>query len=65
MYMDPSLLPPKANLVANSTHRLSRLQLQQATQDIRRFVESRLESDFHLLKVRLLMTNDDAVSHPH
>lgn len=49
-YMPERLLPPKYNRDANSTHRLSRLELQKAITDIKRFVEMRLESDLHLTK---------------
>ena len=52
LYMPSSLLPPKKNHIANSTHRLTRLQIQKAINDIKRFVEARLESDLHLTKVR-------------
>jgi hypothetical protein len=51
-YMPSSVLPPKRNQVANSTHRLSRLEIQKAINDIKRFVEERLESDLHLTKVK-------------
>eukprot|EP00542_Grammatophora_oceanica_P002983 CAMPEP_0194063248 /NCGR_PEP_ID=MMETSP0009_2-20130614/79829_1 /TAXON_ID=210454 /ORGANISM="Grammatophora oceanica, Strain CCMP 410" /LENGTH=107 /DNA_ID=CAMNT_0038715303 /DNA_START=159 /DNA_END=479 /DNA_ORIENTATION=- len=49
-YMPPNLLPPERNREANSTHRLSRLDLQRAMTDVKRFVEQRLESDLHLVK---------------
>jgi aspartate--ammonia ligase len=49
-YMPPTLLPPASNQEANSTHRLSRLELQRAITDIKRFVEGRLESDLGLTK---------------
>ena len=52
-YMPVALLPPERNRVANSTHRLTRLQIQKAINDIKRFVASRLESDLHLTKVCL------------
>jgi hypothetical protein len=51
-YMPPEILPPGENLAANSTHRLSRLDVQRAIHDVKRFVEGRLESDLHLVKVR-------------
>ena len=51
-YMPDSVLPPERNREANSTHRLSRLDLQRAMTDVKRFVESRLESDLNLVKVR-------------
>jgi hypothetical protein len=50
-YMPPDVLPPKRNRNANSTHRLSRLDIQQAMTDVKRFVEARLESDLGLVKV--------------
>lgn len=50
--MDPTILPPARNLNANSTHRLTRLEIQKAINDVKRFVESRLEEDLHLTKVR-------------
>lgn len=51
-YMPPDILPPAENLTANSTHRLSRLDVQRAIHDVKRFVEGRLETDLHLVKVR-------------
>lgn len=50
-YMNPAILPPKRNRDANSTHRLSRLDIQKAINDVKRFVEKRLEEDLHLTKV--------------
>ena len=50
-YMPPELLPPKRNQNANSAHRLSRLDVQRAITDVKRFVEARLESDLDLVKV--------------
>jgi aspartate--ammonia ligase len=50
LYMPPETLPPNKNRNANSTHRLSRLDVQRASTDIKRFVESRLENDLHLVK---------------
>jgi len=52
LYMPQEVLPPKRNWEANSTHRLSRIELQKAINDIKRFVEGRLESDLNLFKVR-------------
>jgi len=49
-YMNPAILPPKRNRDANSTHRLSRLDIQKAINDVKRFVEKRLEEDLHLTK---------------
>ena len=49
-YMPEALLPPKRNREANSTHRLSRLDIQRASTDVKRFVEARLEKDFNLVK---------------
>ena len=50
LYMDPSKLPSKESLTANSTHRLSRLDRQKAMNDIKRFVENRLEQDLNVVK---------------
>jgi hypothetical protein len=52
LYMPPSILPPEQNLPANSTRRLTRLDVQRAINDVKRFVEGRLESDLRLVKVR-------------
>jgi aspartate--ammonia ligase len=49
-YMPESVLPPLANRPAISTHRLSRLDVQRAINDIKRFVEARLETDLDLVK---------------
>ncbi|GFH56299.1 aspartate--ammonia ligase [Chaetoceros tenuissimus] len=49
-YMPDSILPKEYNRIANSTHRLSRLDIQRAMTDIKRFVEARLESDLNLVK---------------
>ena len=49
-YMPETLLPPERNREANSTHRLSRLDIQRASTDVKRFVEARLEKDFNLVK---------------
>jgi aspartate--ammonia ligase len=49
-YMPSDLLPPERNREANATHRLTRLELQRAMTDIKRFVEFRLEKDLHLTK---------------
>ena len=51
-YMPEKKLPPKRNRVANSTKRLSRMDMQRAMTDVKRFVEERLEEDLHLVKVR-------------
>ena len=51
LYMPDSVLPPPRNREANSTHRLSRLDIQRAIQDVKRFVEARLESDLKVVKV--------------
>lgn len=51
-YLPEDVFPPPRNREANSTHRLSRREIQQASTDIRRFVEARFESDLHLFKVR-------------
>jgi len=50
LYMPDAVLPPKKNRNANSTHRLSRLEVQQAITDVKRFVEARLESDLKVVK---------------
>ena len=50
-YMPPELLPPPENWAANATHRLSRLEIQRASTEIKRFVEARLESDLNVIKV--------------
>jgi hypothetical protein len=50
-YMRPSMLPPERNRRASSTHRLSRLEVQRAINDVKRFVEDRLATDLHLTKV--------------
>lgn len=49
-YMPDSVLPPPHNRDANSTHRLSRRQVQIAMADAKRFIEKRLENDLHLIK---------------
>jgi aspartate--ammonia ligase len=49
-YMPEEKLPPKRNREANSTHRFSRMDLQRAITDVKRFVESRLESDLKVVK---------------
>ena len=51
MYMPDSLLPPMINRPANSTHRLSRMDIQRASTAVKRFIEHRLESDLGLVKV--------------
>ena len=50
-YMPKKLLPPIENLMASSTHRLSRMERIHAINDVKRFVESRLESDLNVSKV--------------
>jgi hypothetical protein len=62
-YMPEEILPPEYNREANSTHRLSRLELQRAMTDVKRFVESRLESDLGLVKVSNHQPNDRPWSH--
>ena len=52
IYMPMNLLPPKENWEANSSHRLSRIELQKAMTKLKRFVESRLESDLNVFEVR-------------
>ena len=41
----------KDNLMANSTRRLSRIDMQKAMTKVKRFVETRLESDLNLFQV--------------
>jgi hypothetical protein len=55
-YMPTEFLPPMKNWAANSTHRLSRLNMQRAITDVKRFVERRLEEDLNLVKVRARLT---------
>ena len=55
--MSKHLLPPERNRNANSTHRLSRLEIQKAINDLKRFVEARLETDLNLVKVRFGQKN--------
>ena len=55
IYMPMDLLPPKENWEANSTKRLSRIELQKAMTKLKRFVESRLESDLNVFEVRCLV----------
>jgi aspartate--ammonia ligase len=49
-YMPDEVLPPVYNRKANSTHRLSRLDMQRAINDVKKFVEDRLEKDLNLVK---------------
>lgn len=49
-YMPEKILPPENNRAANSTHRLSRLDIQRASIAVKRFVEKRFEEDFNLVK---------------
>jgi aspartate--ammonia ligase len=49
-YMPDKVLPPVENREANSTHRLSRLDIQRASNDIKKFIEHRLEQDLNLVK---------------
>lgn len=51
-YMPMELLPPEENWKANSTRRLSRIELQKAMSKVKRFVERRLESDLNVFEVR-------------
>ncbi|KAL7491188.1 hypothetical protein ACHAWT_002371 [Skeletonema menzelii] len=50
LYMPYDLLPPSNNWVANSTRRLSRIDLQKAITKVKRFVESRFETDLNLFE---------------
>ena len=52
-YMPRSLLPSKETILASSTNRLTRMELQKAIQDVKRFVESRFESDLNVFKVNM------------
>ena len=49
-YMPEEVLPPEWNREANSTHRLSRMDIQRASNDVKKFVENRLEKDLNLVK---------------
>eukprot|EP00581_Thalassiosira_minuscula_P016220 CAMPEP_0183733326 /NCGR_PEP_ID=MMETSP0737-20130205/40836_1 /TAXON_ID=385413 /ORGANISM="Thalassiosira miniscula, Strain CCMP1093" /LENGTH=163 /DNA_ID=CAMNT_0025966559 /DNA_START=24 /DNA_END=512 /DNA_ORIENTATION=- len=49
-YMPWELLPPKENWKANSTHRLSRIEVQKAMTKVKRFIEGRLETDLKLFE---------------
>jgi len=49
-YMPEDVLPPVENREANSTQRLSRLDIQRASNDVKKFVEARLEQDLNLVK---------------
>eukprot|EP00957_Ditylum_brightwellii_P210317 15364834-Ditylum_brightwellii.AAC.1 len=49
-YMPDSLLPPTRNREAVSTKRLSRMDLQRAITDVKRFIENRLENDLNIIK---------------
>lgn len=53
-YMPESVLPPKENRVANSTQRLTPLEIQKASTDIKRFMERRFEQDLNLTKVIII-----------
>ena len=57
LYMPTKVLPSPENLQASSTRRLSRIEVQKAITDVKRFVEARLESDFHLIRVSMIETN--------
>jgi hypothetical protein len=50
-YMPPELLPPLENRPAISTQRLSRMDIQRAIADVKRFMENRLEQDLNLIPV--------------
>jgi len=51
-YMPDSLFPPLYNRPAIASHRLSRMEIQKAIVDVKKFVENRLESDLNVIKVR-------------
>jgi hypothetical protein len=48
--MPYELLPPEENWEANSTHRLSRIDLQKAMTKVKRFVEHRMKTDLNLFE---------------
>jgi hypothetical protein len=50
-YMPPALLPPIEYRPAISTQRLSRMDMQRAIADVKRFMENRLEQDLNLIPV--------------
>jgi hypothetical protein len=50
-YMPPELLPSMENRPAISTQRLSRMDMQRAMADVKRFIEDRLEQDLNLIRV--------------
>jgi hypothetical protein len=50
-YMPPELLPPLENRPAISTQRLSRMDMQRAIADVKRFMTCRLEQDLNLIPV--------------
>lgn len=50
LYMPYNLLPPKENWEANSTRRLSRIDLQKAITKVKCFVEHRLEADLNVFE---------------
>ena len=51
-YMPAELLPPEYNRPAIASHRLSRIQIQKAIVDVKKFVENRFETNLNLIKVR-------------
>lgn len=55
--MPESLLPPEHNRKAIASHRLSSMEIQRAIDDVKKFVESRLEIDLNLVKVGILSTD--------
>ena len=51
LYMPEEIMPPKENLCANSTHRLSRIDIQRASNLVKRFIAARLELDLNIVEV--------------
>lgn len=49
-YMRPEILVPERNREASSINRLSRLDIQRASTDIKRFIEARFEHDLNLVR---------------
>jgi len=50
LYMPEEIMPPKENLCANSTHRLSRIDIQRASNLVKRFIAARLELDLNIVE---------------
>ena len=58
-YMPIDLLPPRQNWEANSTRRLSRIEMQKAISKVKRFVERRLESDLNVFEVSVIVLSNN------